>query len=72
MTELRSRFFNHRQLENESLTHFAIALQKIWKRLEKKDLQGYADKGTPRQAVMGQVHWTGERWCHEERPCMND
>lgn len=35
--ELRRRFFGQKQQEDESLTHFAVALQNIWKCLKKRD-----------------------------------
>lgn len=36
--ELRQRFFVCRPQADESLTHFAVALQNQWKSLEKKDV----------------------------------
>lgn len=35
--ELRRRFFVWRQQEEESLAHFAVALQNLWKWLEKRN-----------------------------------
>lgn len=41
--ELRRRFFVHRQQEDKSLTHFAVALQNLWKHREKKDVSSCAN-----------------------------
>lgn len=61
MNKLRRRLFILWKQEGKSFTHFAVTLQKLWKRLEKKVLQGCTDiQNVLQVSCYGPIHWRGE------------
>lgn len=54
LPELRQRLFLRKQQENESLTDYAVAMQNLWRLLEKRDVWGCADITTSEHILLDQ------------------